>query len=106
MKLGPWPVSRKRMSRLLTEETGRDADLDATMESWTALLDRFGPVAGTDCLMRSDLWTYLADDCLCKTDRASMAHGLEVRVPMLGNEVVDRFRGKVALAKEPSAPIL
>jgi asparagine synthase (glutamine-hydrolysing) len=39
--------------------------------------------------MRSDLWTYLSENCLAKTDRASMAHGLEVRVPLLGNAVLD-----------------
>jgi asparagine synthase (glutamine-hydrolysing) len=39
--------------------------------------------------MRADLWTYLSENCLVKTDRASMAYGLEVRVPMLGNEVLD-----------------
>ena len=39
--------------------------------------------------MRADLWTYLSENCLAKVDRASMAHGLEVRVPLLGNRVVD-----------------
>jgi asparagine synthase (glutamine-hydrolysing) len=39
--------------------------------------------------MRADLWTYLSEDCLVKTDRASMAHSLEVRVPFLGNPVLD-----------------
>ncbi len=43
----------------------------------------------TASLMRADLWTYLSENCLIKTDRASMAHGLEVRVPMLGNAVLD-----------------
>ena len=40
-------------------------------------------------LMRADLWTYLSENCLTKTDRASMAHGLEVRVPLLGQPVID-----------------
>ena len=39
--------------------------------------------------MRADLHFYLAQNCLMKTDRASMAFGLEARVPMLGNAVVD-----------------
>jgi len=43
----------------------------------------------TASLMRADLWTYLSENCLAKADRASMAHGLEVRVPMLGNPVLD-----------------
>lgn len=42
-----------------------------------------------DAIMEFDLRAYLVDDILVKVDRASMAHGLEVRSPFLDRDVVD-----------------
>ena len=48
-----------------------------------------------------DVGTYLADDLLVKTDRASMAHSLEVRVPFL-----DPVVAELALALPTSQKVL
>lgn len=89
VELGPWPRSRKSLAAYLTTEACRAAHPENTLELWLQQANAYGGHMDTASLMRADLWTYLSENCLAKTDRASMAHGLEVRVPLLGQPVLD-----------------
>jgi asparagine synthase (glutamine-hydrolysing) len=82
--------------------------------------ERYAETAGAQRLARMqdvDLGIYLADDLLVKTDRASMAHSLELRVPLLDQRVADfalalpdrlKVRGfaKKRLLRRALAPLL
>lgn len=81
---------------------------------------RFAETDGATTLARLqdvDLGTFLGDDLLSQTDRAGMAHGVEVRVPFLDPVVAElafalRDRDKVrglrtkVLLREAMAPLL
>jgi len=43
----------------------------------------------TDSFMRTDRSTWLVDECLARTDKMGMAHGLEIRVPLLDKKIVE-----------------
>jgi asparagine synthase (glutamine-hydrolysing) len=72
----------------LLQEPWRDVVHDP-LAPWR---ERFAETAGAPLLARLqdiDLGIYLADDLLVKTDRMSMVHGLEARVPYLDPAVSD-----------------
>jgi asparagine synthase (glutamine-hydrolysing) len=84
----------------LLEPDRRAAGADP-LAGWRA---RFAETAGAEPLARLqdvDIGTYLVDDLLVKTDRASMAHSLEVRVPFL-----DPVVAELALALPTSQKVL
>jgi asparagine synthase (glutamine-hydrolysing) len=82
--------------------------------------ERYAETRGSEELARlqdADLGIYLVDDLLVKTDRSSMAHSLEARVPFLDAAVADfalalprrhRVRGfaKKRLLRRALAPLL
>ena len=90
LELGPYASSRKSLKRYLAPAALPACRQESTLEVWRQLALGFGGRMDSGSLMRADLWTYLSENCLAKTDRASMLRSLEVRVPMLANAVLDR----------------
>lgn len=89
VELGDYPGTRKDLRRYLAPELAAAAKPRWTLELWRQLASAHGAY-DRGALVRADLWTYLSENCLTKTDRASMAHGLEIRVPLLSNALQDR----------------
>jgi len=82
-------MTRSARQALLTQDLLEAIDLDDPVRHFQDVL---GPVAAADPLNRAlyaDLKLYLPGDLLTLTDRISMAHSLEVRVPYLDHELLE-----------------
>jgi asparagine synthase (glutamine-hydrolysing) len=98
-RYGDFPIFRKDLRQLLTHSYHPAAAIDAYFEPWEMRAQRYGQDFGIEVLMKTDLETYLSENCLVKTDRASMLASLEVRVPYLDELVLDRILPLPAKAK-------
>ena len=104
-RYGNFPVFRKDMRQLLACAYQDAAEVDSYFEPWERRAQRYGQRFDTEVLMRADLETYLSENCLVKTDRASMLASLEVRVPYLDETVLDRILPLPVQAKIPGGQL-
>jgi asparagine synthase (glutamine-hydrolysing) len=88
---GDFPVFRKDLRQVLARAYQDAAQIEGYFVPWERRAQRYGERFDPDVLMRTDLETYLSENCLVKTDRASMLASLEVRVPYLDETVLDRI---------------
>jgi asparagine synthase (glutamine-hydrolysing) len=117
------PLERHHAWKEIFSASTRQSLLDGRATGWDPLelyRERYAETAGAEPLARLqdvDLGIYLADDLLVKTDRLSMAHSLELRVPFLDPEVAGlagalptalKVRGlaKKRLLREALGPLL
>ena len=98
-RYGDFRVFRKDLRQLLIPAYHNAMRIEEFFEPWERWARRYGPRFDTDVLMRADLETYLSENNLVKTDRASMLASLEARVPYLDETVLDRILPLPAKAK-------
>jgi asparagine synthase (glutamine-hydrolysing) len=96
---GDFPIFRKDLREVLSKDVHSQARVEKFFEPWELQAKRWGKEYKADLLMRTDLKTYLSENCLVKTDRASMMNSLEVRVPFLDELLVDLIAPLPAEAK-------
>ncbi len=80
------PMRMDKVAALIIEPIQSDPPL------YTELLDSLSGASWEDKISQIFMRTFLVDTVLAKTDRASMAFGLEARVPFLDNEMAEFSR--------------
>jgi asparagine synthase (glutamine-hydrolysing) len=96
----PWA----RRQAIYADRVAGEITGNAAKKRFDTLHSRGGELGGVRAGLYLDYKTYLPDDILALSDRISMAHSLEVRVPFVDHEFVERVfplpdRTKVGMGK-------
>ncbi|MCB0368527.1 MAG: asparagine synthase (glutamine-hydrolyzing) [Bdellovibrionales bacterium] len=87
MHWGLTSLSQKYVNDIFKKKINRTADIKIVEQRYSEdVVSNLSPI---DSFMRVDRELWLADDALHRTDRSSMASGVEVRVPLLGLSVIN-----------------
>jgi len=104
-------VPDRLRNSLYTHDFAESIQSQSVRESLGAMMRQVPVNDPRDRFLYADLTRYLPEDVLFKVDRMSMAHGLEVRVPLLDHKMIEwilrlpfhmrfrRMRGKYLLRK-------
>jgi asparagine synthase (glutamine-hydrolysing) len=90
-RYGNFRIFRRDLRQLLVPTYHDASAIGEFFEPWERRARQYGACYDTDVCMRADLETYLSENNLVKTDRASMLASLEARVPYLDETVLDRI---------------
>jgi len=94
---------------LLVEKEIVLSGLTNQIEASEALMDRLQPLTVLDQISYLELTHYMSNMLLRDTDMMSMAHGLEVRVPLIDQQLVElmfSLPGHLKLSKTKPKPLL
>jgi asparagine synthase (glutamine-hydrolysing) len=75
---------------LYTRDIRQQVSGDAARRWFHTLHQNHGAPSGLAAALYLDYKTFLADDVLALSDRVAMAHSLEIRVPLVDHELVER----------------
>ena len=95
--MGPYGNEQKRA--LLSTELQKSILRQNPFEDILRYVNQSGLVSDFERILYLCMKMYLQDDILVKVDRASMAHGLEVRVPYLDHHIVEYMSGVQSIYK-------
>jgi len=92
-------ASDHQRSELFSDRLQAELQGYRTLDSFTEVAKKSPTDDSLGLIQYLDMKTYLPGDILTKVDRASMAHALEVRVPLLDHEFMDWASGIPASLK-------